>query len=427
MKQKVRRTAVGPITLFDKSFLESLNPDEAAVFGHLFLPVIAPVFLWETRADLTKAGRGERTAQELVANLSYKTPAMGGHVTADHGTCCTMNLLGSDLPLDRRPVSPGGKPTLVDGRRGVLFTESPELAAFARWTDGRFSELEHRLAREWRLNLTNLDLKEISKRYAAFCGSQPTPKTLEESYDIARKVVDTPGQNYRGLSLLLQTHVESALRGAILARWRRAGAPLLGVYAPYARYLLLVDLTFYLAVSAGLVTPRASNRADCFYLYYLPFCMAFVSTDRLHERLAPLFLRADQSFLPGPQLKADLKRIVEAHAHLTEADLERGLPSILSRPPDISTTCNELWDRFLPNWRLRESAPPRDEMADRQLVARLKADVAAMKAAQPMRRPSATDDLDSVVIERHVRPKMGRWWLLPREVVDAGRLPPGRR
>ena len=170
---------MGPITLFDKSFLESLNPDEAAVFGQLFLPVIAPVFLWETRADLKKAGRGERTAQELVENLSYKTPAMSGHVTADHGTCCAMNLLGSDSPMDRRPVVPGGKPSLVDGKRGVLFSEAPELAAFARWTDGRFGELEHRLAGEWRLNLSNLDLKGISKRYAALCGSQLTPKTLE--------------------------------------------------------------------------------------------------------------------------------------------------------------------------------------------------------------------------------------------------------
>lgn len=248
----MRRIAVGPVTLFDKSFLESLNPDEAAVFGQLFLPIIAPVFLWETRADLKKAGRGERTAQELVENLSYKTPAMSGHVTADHGTCCAMNLLGSDFPMDGRPVVPGGKPSLVDGKRGVFFTEAPELAAFARWTDGRFGELEHRLAGEWRLNLGNLDLKEISKRYAALCGSQPAPKTLKEAYDIACEVVDTPGQNYRGLSLLLRTHVEAALHAAILARWRLNGAPLLGVYAPYARYLLLVDLTFYLAVSAGL-------------------------------------------------------------------------------------------------------------------------------------------------------------------------------
>ena len=417
---------MGPITLFDKSFLESLNPDEAAVFGQLFLPVIAPVFLWETRADLKKAGRGERTAQELVENLSYKTPAMSGQVTTDHGTCCAMDLLGYSFPMDGRPVVPGGKPTLVDGRRGVFFTEAPELAAFARWTDGRFGELEHKLASEWRLNLGNLDLKEISKRYAALCGPRPTPKTLEEAYDIACEVIDTPGQNYRGLSLLLRAHVETPLHAPILTRWRRAGAPVLGVYASYARYLLLVDLTFYLAVSAGLVTPKGSNRADCFYLYYLPFCMIFSSTDRLHARLAPFFLRDNQEFVPGPALKADLKRIVEAHAHMSEADLERGLPSILNRPPNISTTANELWDRFLPTWRSREARPKSDEKADRELVARLNAEVTAMKSARPMRRQLASDDLDRVVIERHIRPRMGRWWLLPREVVEAECSKPGR-
>jgi flavorubredoxin len=53
-----------------------------------------------------------------------------------------------------------------------------------------------------------------------------------------------------------------------------------------------------------------------------------------------------------PALKADLKLIVEAHAHLTEADLERGIQSMLRRPPQISTTVNELWDRFLPHWHI---------------------------------------------------------------------------
>ena len=424
--QKTRHTTVGPITLFDKSFLESLNPDEAAVFGQLFLPVIAPVFLWETRADLKKASRGERTAQELVENLSYKTPAMSGQVTADHGTCCAMELLGSGFPMDGRPVLPGGKPTLVDGKRGVIFSEAPELAAFARWTDGRFVELEHRLAAEWRLSLSNLDLRETSKRYVTLCGLKLVPRTLEEAYNIACGVVDTPGQNYRGLSLLLRTHVEPALHAAILVRWRQAGAPLLGSYAPYARHLLLVDLTFHLAVHAGLVTPKASNRADSFYLYYLPFCMAFVSTDRLHARLAPLFLRDDQAFVPGQVLKADLKRIVDAHAHLTEADLERGLPSILKRPPGASITVNELWDRLLPHWRHRDPPSPRDKQADKELVAKLNADVTAMKSARPLRRLPAPDELDRVVVERRVSPKMGRWWLLPREIFEKEGLLSGR-
>jgi hypothetical protein len=50
---------------------------------------------------------------------------------------------------------------------------------------------------------------------------------------------------------------------------------------------------------------------DIAYLYYLPFCMVFASSDNLHKRVVPLFLRPDQSFVEGPDLKADLKKIDE--------------------------------------------------------------------------------------------------------------------
>jgi len=45
---------VGPIALFDKSFLQSLNVDEAVLFDHFFLPVISPLFFVETLADLSR-------------------------------------------------------------------------------------------------------------------------------------------------------------------------------------------------------------------------------------------------------------------------------------------------------------------------------------------------------------------------------------
>ena len=45
---------VGPIALFDKSFLQSLSLDESVWFDHFFLPVVSPLFFVETLADLTK-------------------------------------------------------------------------------------------------------------------------------------------------------------------------------------------------------------------------------------------------------------------------------------------------------------------------------------------------------------------------------------
>jgi hypothetical protein len=60
---------------------------------------------------------------------------------------------------------------------------------------------------------------------------------------------------------------------------------------------------------------------DLAYLYYLPFCMVFVSNDRLHERCVPCSLTehkaivdgwelsVDQEFVSGRNLKADLAKL----------------------------------------------------------------------------------------------------------------------
>jgi hypothetical protein len=50
-------------------------------------------------------------------------------------------------------------------------------------------------------------------------------------------------------------------------------------------------------------TDKADNKVDIAYLYYLPFCHIFVSSDNLHHRVVPEFLRKDQSFVPGPNLR----------------------------------------------------------------------------------------------------------------------------
>lgn len=42
---------MGPITLFDKSFLQSLSTDESVWFDNFFYPVIAPLFCRDNSGD----------------------------------------------------------------------------------------------------------------------------------------------------------------------------------------------------------------------------------------------------------------------------------------------------------------------------------------------------------------------------------------
>lgn len=96
---------------------------------------------------------------------------------------------------------------------------------------------------------------------------------------------------------------------------------------------------------------RPSNAADIAYLYYLPFCMVFTSTDKLHAKTVPLFLRSDQVFLPGMELKADLQRLDEYFSAQPTEVLDRGVMHF--EPPfdgDYLTT--KLWKQFPPGWRI---------------------------------------------------------------------------
>lgn len=55
---------MGPITLFDKSFLQSLSVDESVWFDNFFYPVVCPMFYVETLADLSKSTSKRSPLQE---------------------------------------------------------------------------------------------------------------------------------------------------------------------------------------------------------------------------------------------------------------------------------------------------------------------------------------------------------------------------
>ena len=69
---------MGPITIFDKSFLQSLNIDESVWFDNFYLVNISPLFYMETLADLAKEMSRGRTPEQIVGEIASKTPEMGG-------------------------------------------------------------------------------------------------------------------------------------------------------------------------------------------------------------------------------------------------------------------------------------------------------------------------------------------------------------
>ncbi len=410
---------MGPITLFDKSFLQSLSLDESVWFDHFFYSVISPLFYVETLADLEKAVRQGRTSEQEVGFIAEKTPEMHGGPCVHHGSLCLKNLMGGPIPMDGRIPVAGGRPVKSDGQTGVVIEATPEAQAFSRWQERKFMEVERQFAQTWRAALGDLDLLAVAAGMRAMGIDAKTCKSLDQAKLMADTIVRTM---HRPLDLIklvfLFLGIPHQLERVVLDAWGVAGYPALSVYAPFAAYVLTVEIFFQIALGAHLIsTERPSNRVDIAYLFYLPFCMVFVSSDKLHRRCAPLFLRSNQDFVWGEDLKEDLKQLNEHYLKFPESEKETGITQFASNPPETGEyLVSRLWDRHLLPWRGKSPDPlTRDPEKDKELVERL-----TKFSKAPTLPPEEVDfdpeDAEMLSIQRRVRRRRGLWWQVPKDL-----------
>lgn len=415
---------MGPITLFDKSFLQSLSVDESAFFDNFFFAVTCPLFFIETLADLEKAVRLGRTPEQEVGIIATKVPEVTGAMSQHHSRIAVGNLMGLEVPMDGRVFVASGRPVTFEGNLGIVYDPPPEAEAFNRWQKGEFLEVERRYARIWRENLNSIDLLAVAAGMRAMGMDQQVCKSLDDAKSIAeafiRRREHVPDQIRLALLLL---GAPAEMQPVAVERWRNSGSPSLADYAPYSAYVLTVDIFFHVALGAGLLgASRPSNRIDIAYLYYLPFCHIFVSWDKLHRRCAPVFLRPDQNFIWGDDLKSDLAKLVERYSKLSEEEKEQGIMWFARRPPIDDADClvAKCWDRHLrKGWREQPLGPPigRDPVADAKVVELLN-----RFSKAPTMPPGEVNvdptDAGMVQVERRVHKHKGSFWQIPKHVAD---------
>jgi len=348
---------MGPIVVFDKSALQSLSVDEAVWLHAFYTPNITPLFFVETLADLEKeVGRG-RTPEEVVGNLAEKTAPMGGRVNTHHTELCRAELLGAQVEMRGVPIVAPGDYVETAGRGGIVSRPSKEEEALIRWQRAEFLDVERQLAKSWRNALSTLDLGKWRLRLGG-----RRARSLVEARKLARDEIDGRRGRYRVVRAALEIADIGPLDSErVIRRWKSLGGPPLRIFAPYAGYVLEIDLFLAAALDASLISDRrATNRVDIAYLYYLPFCMVFTSGDRLHQRVAPLFMRQDQVFVPAAEMKADLARLDEHYSALPPEVLRRGVLSFAHYPPtDQDFLTSRLWDKLMASdWRRRAQEGP---------------------------------------------------------------------
>jgi len=411
--------SIGPTIIFDKSTLQSLNPDEACWLQNFYRSVITPLFFVETLADLEKETKSGRSPEDVVGNIANKTPFLGAMPNVHHTHLCTGDLLGFPVKMQHVPVIPPGRAVGSGDRSGTVYDEPPEMGALRRWQDGEFLDVERRFARQWRLALASLDLEGVYELFRRVGAGQERVTNLAEAKRRAEDLVIGRGRRYKVLQTCLNlAGVPLELHAGIIQRWKAAGGPSLPDFAPYAAHVLTVDLFFYLALAGDLIArTRPSNRVDIAYLYYLPFCMVFTSSDKLHQRTASLFLMDGQTFVGGDDLKSDLRKLDEHYASLPEEVKRQGVLRFAPHPPlDGDFLTSRLWDQFLPGWKEQESHPIKlSREQERQLVEHL-------NSLRRGETPQETAEKGGVKVSRfttfrrEVRPVIGKWRLFPPDV-----------
>ncbi len=419
---------MGPILIFDKSTLQSLNPDEAVWLDNFFMTNITPLFYIETLADLEKAVRSGKTPEQVVGEIAYKTPDMQSYPNMHHLSLIWGELMGrGKIEMRGFPVLGGGQPVMLEGCTGVIYKQSPEAEAFSRWQEGKFLEIERTQAKRWRRELQSADLKAMSESFREIWKQAGGPTTFADIKNLADRLIDGPDQDAVLRMGLAFATIDTDWIQQMVARWENLGRPPIREFAPYLTHVLTVDLFFHLAIVAGLIgSEPKSNKVDIAYLYYLPFCMVFTSKDNLHLRTVPYFLRSDQSFVNGLDLKADLQRIDEHFAAFPEDQKECGLFAFAKYPPnDDSYLVTRLWKKHM--------KPPTENCIPKEQSRRVKTLNVPPAGSDPKEILKVLDDFEAkaiplgpdavtamqepavVTFQRVVMRSKGKWKRIPNE------------
>jgi hypothetical protein len=413
---------MGPIVLFDKSFLQSLSVDESVWFDHFFIANVCPLFYVETLADLSKSIRERRTPEKEVSLIADKFPEMNGVPSVYHIGLCINNLLGTNIPMTGQIFLAHGRVVKSDGKSGVVFERSPESEAFSRWQNQEFLAIERQYARIWRSTLSSFNMNELMKLFRKMGFTGQICKTLEDARKLVEKIVTANMDHQILIELaIVLLNISPKLHRAIIERWKGTKCPPLNSFAPYVAYVLKVELFFQISMAANLISSeRPSNRIDISYLFYLPFCMIFISSDRLHEKCIPLFLRDNQEFVWGPDLKNSLAELNIYYQQMTDDIKEKGIGSFAVYPPKyINNVVTRLYDKYIPNWR-EEKITKKSESSTESIELLEKIRKMGKEPTLPAEKIDFDpQNPDSLLLKRSIRRTKGSWYQVSKDLKDS--------
>ncbi|MBU4397028.1 hypothetical protein KKC08_02605 [Patescibacteria group bacterium] len=412
---------MGPTIIFDKSFLQSLSVDESVFFEQFFLSNITLLFYVETLGDLDLVQhKSGKPITKVISELATKTPLNGAAPNVHHSRLVLGSLVGIDVEMDGRIIRDGGVEKIdPDGNVGIFYDESPEELALKRWHDQDYFEVEKLFSQEWRKSLSNLTFDYV---LGIVKNIVPGGTQLSNPTQINNFVNNFISTTKPELLLYLITELSGLPKNYYLKsldRWNNNNYSNFEVFAPYASFVLRIELFFYICMLKGFESKqRPSHKIDLAYLFYLPFCNVFVSNDKLHKRVAPFFLRSDQILVDGENLKKGLAQLNVYYEQYSSQITEKGLLSFASQPPqDLENEVSKIWDQVFPNWRKSKSnnGVDRNLDKDKKLLEHLKK---VQKESITTSRNTPMDKVHHIMTTHRVPVNKGKWRILPKGIED---------
>ncbi len=297
---------MGPLLMFDKSFLQMLNADEVSELSLYFKFVGTPLLIREIISDLKKEPTQRSLPEQVVSALASKMSEAHGLQPANFRKLCIASLCCMfDVPMfGQVPVDPDAPNVFVtEGGKGVIYDSTIEQEMWQRWGHGNFTTDDAQSAMAWRAGVQSINLHAVGKEWKEFAKEHfGTASNLPELIALVNLMLDSFDKQIQfKLLVMLIAFLDVSIPAA---RWATglftAGLmPRVRDLAPYAASVLRLYLTFIGGLGRGFIGPRPSHYVDLQYLFYAPFCMVFVSSDKFHREMWPA--TAEKILLCGDQ------------------------------------------------------------------------------------------------------------------------------
>jgi hypothetical protein len=325
---------MGPLLMFDKSFLQMLNADEVSELSLYFKFVGTPLLIREVISDLKKSPQSRSLPEQLVSALASKMWKAHGLQPANFRKLVIANLCCIfDVPMfGQVPVDPDAPNVFVaEGGKGVIYDSTLEQEMWQRWENGDFSTDDAQSAAVWRAGVQSINLHAVGKQWKDFAKAHfGAASNLPQLIALVNAMLNDFDKKVQfRLLVMLMAFLDVSIP---TARWATmifdAGLmPRVKDLCPYAASVLRLYLTFIGGLGRGFIGPRPSHYVDLQYLFYAPFCMVFVSSDKFHRDMWPA-TSGENTFIWGPDLKKELQQRIEMRSKMTEQEKhEQRFPS----------------------------------------------------------------------------------------------------